>query len=149
MPSGAALRLIAEGALQRLIPTGVPARLKSGWLPAKVQPYLRWRWAAIAVVTLVSFLFLALQDSIGFNLERNAYAAIDRQARKGDETAKSSAEPGASKMIAVSRGIMEQAVVRTFWYRCAFWFYFWALVFTFITMLADLRRPSPRIDLLF
>jgi hypothetical protein len=132
-----------------LVIAGVAVGYTHRWLPPKVQPYLRWRWAALALVTLVSFLFLALQDSIGFNLERNAYAAIDRQARKADETAKSSTEPGASKMIAVSRGLMEQAVVRTFWYRCAFWFYFWALMFTFITMLADLRRPSPRIDLLF
>jgi hypothetical protein len=68
-----------------------------------------------------------------------------------DESAKTASDAGASKTVAIWRGILEQAVVRTFWYRCAFWFYFWALVFVFITMLADLRspRPSPRIDLLF
>jgi hypothetical protein len=122
-----------------------------GFVPPKVQPYLRWRWAAAALVTLVSFLFLVLQDSIGFNLERNDLAAIDRLTRKMDESAKTASDAGASKTVAIWRGILEQAVVRTFWYRCAFWFYFWALVFVFITMLADLRspRPSPRIDLLF
>jgi hypothetical protein len=128
----------------------VAAGYVHGLLPPKVQPYLRWRWAALAVVTLVCFLLLVLQDSIGFNLERNDQAAIDRVTRKLEETAKTSSDAGALKP-AIARGILEQAVVRTFAYRCAFWFYFWSLVFVFITMLADLRspRPSPRIDLLF
>ena len=122
------------------------------FLPPKVQPYLRWRWAALALVTLLSFLFLALQDSIGFNLERNAHAAIDRQARKMEETAKTATDSvSATKLVTVYRGVMDESIRRTFWFRCAFWFYFWALVFVFINMLADLRspRPSPRIDLLF
>jgi hypothetical protein len=121
-----------------------------GMLPPSVQPYLRWRWAAVALVTLVCFLLLALQHSIGFNLERNNLAAIDRLARRLDEQSKTSPDPGASKAVAIVRGTLEQAVVRTFWYRCAYWFYFWAMVFAFITMLADLRspRPAPRIDLL-
>ena len=46
-------------------------------------------------------------------------------------------------------GQMSQALVRTFWYRCAFWFHFWALVFVFTTMLASVRKPCPRVEVLY
>jgi hypothetical protein len=143
--------LLAFLANSFLIVAAVAVAYVHGFLPPKVQPYLRWRWAAVALVTLLCFLLLILQDSVGFNLERNDLAAIDRVTRKMDEAAKSSSDLGAAKRVAIERGVFEQAVVRTFWYRCAFWFYFWALVFVFITMFADLRspRPSPRVDLLF
>lgn len=120
-------------------------------LPPKIQPYIRWRWPALALALLLGFFFMLLQDAIGFNMERNASAAIERQVRQLDEDARKDAsnEPARSRLVAMTRGVLEQAVVRTFWYRCAWWFYFWALVFVFVTMLADLRRPSPRVDLLF
>jgi hypothetical protein len=124
------------------------------FLPPKVQPYLRWRWALAALVSLLGFFVFFLQDAIGFNFERSIYAAINKKSSDALEDARKTVPadqlPHRTKLINMARGLHEQAVVRTFWYHCVWWFYFGAVIFLFITMLADLRspRPSPRIDLL-
>jgi hypothetical protein len=130
------------------------------YLPPSLYPYFRWRWAAAAVATLVAFAVLLLQGAVGFSLEGRAHAAVNKVAqqieaewsKKQKEGALKDMEPAEiPKEVAIFRGTNQQAIVRTFWYRCAFWFHFWALVFVFITMLADLRtpRPAPRVDLLW
>jgi hypothetical protein len=125
-----------------------------------LQPYLRWRWAAATLVTLLSFAFLFLQNAVGFGLERRAHDAVNEVAKKNDEDWTKNQTKGdyedmrASEIpteVAIFRGMYQQAIVRTFWYRCAFWFHFWALVFVFATMMFELRgpRPNPRVDVLW
>jgi hypothetical protein len=128
------------------------------FLPPKVQPFLRWRWALVALVGLLGFFFLLLQDAIGFNLEQSVHSAIRKEFDKRDEARNSEdfkklpAEQQATQIKEnnIERGISEQAVVQRSAYRSVWWLYFWSVAFLFITMLADLRspRPSPRIDLL-
>jgi hypothetical protein len=129
-------------------------------LPPAVQPYWRWRWPAAAAATLFTFALLLLQSTVGFGLERRALDAVDKVANKKEaEWTKGQKDGLYPEMEAreipmealIFRGVNQQAIVRTFWFRCAFWFHFWALVFVVVTMLAELRapRPAPRVDLLW
>jgi len=136
------------------------AEYSRGFLPPAVHQYLSWRWAAAALVTLVAFAMLLLQDSVGFNLERSAHDAVNKVTKKYEddwtEQQKLGAFPGMEAKevptdVLIFRGTYEQAIVQTFSYRCAFWFHFWALVFVVGTMLTELRwqRPCPRVDVLW
>jgi len=111
-------------------------------LPPAVLKYFPWRWAILSAVTLVAFFVLLLQDLTGFSLERRATDAVNKVTKTSDEF---------SKETAILRGTYQQAIVRTFWYRLAFWLHFWALFFAFVTMLANVRtpQPCPRVDLLW
>jgi hypothetical protein len=97
---------------------------------------------------------------VGFNLERRAAEAVNKVANKTNDDLtilqtkgrlQHMAAAEIPKEVAIFRGTLQEAIVRTFWYRCAFWLHFWALLFVFVTMLADLRRPRPcpRVDLLW
>jgi len=132
------------------------------FLPPKIQQYARWRWPALAIVTLVSFAFLLLFNLRGFPFEQQANAdlekQIDRQNKaladleKLSKTSRSDAEIAKTKKVeAIERGMLHQSVVHTRWYCWAFWLHFWALVFVVVTMLAELRapRPCPRVDLVW
>ena len=54
-------------------------------------------------------------------------------------------------LLRVGHWFTDAALGRTFAYRCAFWFQFWALVLAVLMMLSELRgpRPAPRIDVLY
>jgi hypothetical protein len=129
-------------------------------LSPALQPFLRWRWAATAIVTLLAFAVLFLQDAVGFGLERRAHDAVNDVAKKNEDDWTKRQKLGEypdmdpreiPTEVKIFRGMFEQAIVRTIWYRCAFWFHFWALVFVFLTMLMELRgpRPNPRVDVMW
>jgi hypothetical protein len=129
-------------------------------LPPVVQPFLRWRWAAAALATLLAFAILFLQNTVGFGLQRRAHDAVNDVAKKNEEDWTKRQKQGEypdmdpreiPTEVEIFRGMYQQAIVQTFWYRCAFWFHFWALVFVFVTMLMELRgpRPNPRVDVLW
>ncbi len=125
-----------------------------------VKKFLPWRWPALAAVTMLAVLALLLQDAVGLSLERRASEAVTKVGKKNEEDLIKKQKEGALKDMeaveipkeaAMQRGVFQQAIERTFWYRCVFWLQIWALVFALLTMLADLRapRPCPRIDLLW
>jgi hypothetical protein len=130
------------------------------YLPLALKPYVRWRWAAATLLTVVSFALLLLQSTVGFSLERRAGDAVSKVTQsKADEWNKMQKEGELKGMeareipveVEIFRGTYQKAFVRTFWYRCAFWFHFWALIFVCLTMLGDLRgaKPCPRVDVLW
>jgi hypothetical protein len=130
------------------------------YLPPIVKQYAKWRWPALALVTFGTFAILLLTDLLGFSFEHRLNDANDKASKTSqeifDKVAKGSKLSERevmvqNKMIAIKSGEEHQAVVRTFWYRSVFWLQFWALVFVFATMLAELRtpRPCPRVDLLW
>jgi hypothetical protein len=125
-------------------------------LPPVALKYLQWGWPAVAVVTLLAFALLLLQSAVGFSLERRASEAVDKVTKKNEEDwNKMQAEASFFKEIpaevAIFRGTYQQAIVRTAWFRWAFWLHFFALVFIVVTVLAELRgpRPNPRVDVLW
>jgi hypothetical protein len=120
-------------------------------IPPALQPYLRWRWPVVALLTLGTFAFLLLQDSIGFGVERQGAVIVEKEMKKLTDARKEARSNREAKEQAIIRGAMEKTYVRTSWYRWAFWLHFWAVVFVVVTMLADLRspRPCPRVDLLW
>jgi hypothetical protein len=121
------------------------------YIPPNFHKYLRWRWAAVAVVTLLTFSVLLLHDMIGFGLIRRGIDQTETKFKQLKDDLGSNATKEQVKILQVSKSVAQTSLVRTFWYRCAFWSHFWALLFVILTMLADLRspRPSPRIDVLF
>jgi hypothetical protein len=124
-------------------------------VPQTVLQYLPWRWTAVAVVTLVTFALLLLQSAVGFRLERNANEAVSKVSQDLEKTWKEVRPASEAQDIeveaAIFRGTHQQGIVRTFWYGCAFWFHFLALVFAFLVMLMEVRgqRPPPRVDVLW
>jgi hypothetical protein len=117
------------------------------FVPPQVEKFTRWRWVAVAVVALLSFFVLLLQDVIPFSLESRAADAVDKEFRK-DDSGGSAASAIDRKHQTVIRNFLVQFVSRTAWYRWAFWLHFWALVFCVVVMLANLRYPAPcpRVD---
>jgi hypothetical protein len=117
-------------------------------LPAMLQPYVSWRWPVLALITVVVYGLLQLNDYVGFNLHRRAMEDIDAIARRRDQAATTADE---KLEIRRQRGELLRSLEETYWYRSARRLYFLAVLFAALTMLAELRspRPCPRVDLLY
>jgi hypothetical protein len=116
----------------------------SKYLPPNVEKFTRWRWVVVAAVALLTFLVMLLQDVVPFSLESRGADMIEKSTKVEEGT------PAAvRKYMDVGRSAARHFITRTTWYRWAFWFNFWALVFSVLVMLALLRYPGPppRIDL--
>jgi hypothetical protein len=102
----------------------------------------------LALVTLVVFGLMQINDSLGFKLQRRAEDEIERITKRSEDATNNI---DVKLDIRRQKGELQQALTVTWWYRTARRLHFLALLFAFITMLAELRapRPCPRIDLLY
>jgi hypothetical protein len=121
------------------------------YLPPQAEKFTRWRWVAVAVVTLLTFFVFLLQDVIPFSMESRVADAADKQAKALEEMASQAGgeTEKTRRYTPVLRSEIVGHVHTTMWFRWVRWLHFWALVFSVLVMLAGLRhpRPCPRVDL--
>lgn len=132
--------LLTVGAV--LIDTGI---VSAQTLPPNLQGLLRWRWAAVAALNLLVFLFLFLQTLLGFSVE----SKIVEKAREQLKTAgKTTAD---TKQAQAKYGMLVQNVSRTFYLTLVFWLHVLAVIGAWTTYCIHDRggKPDPKLELVW
>ncbi len=113
-------------------------------IPPNLQPLLRWRWAAVAGLNVVVFLFLALQILLGFSLESQVVTRAATVTKVNEVTGTL-----AKKQAQVDYGVKIAVVSKTYALWLAFWLHVLAAIGAVTAFCLHDRpgKPLPRLEL--
>jgi ABC-type Fe3+ transport system permease subunit len=114
-------------------------------LPPGIQQAIPMRWGIVAAANLVLFLFLALQLLVGFGMESNYRAWVEKNV--GPQGAKTTPE---IKVRDADQGLALSALRYTFWQRLVVLLHLIAVTGSLLMFWIDRRgsnRPLPHVDL--
>lgn len=116
-------------------------------LPPQVEKLLPWRWAIVAALNLILFLFLALQVLLGFSLDSQYSDWVEKEGKR--EVVENPTSQQRKEAEAHQGKLLEQ-LHHTFWLRLVVLLHLIALVGSFLMFWIDRRgthRPLPKLEL--
>ncbi|MGH7221911.1 MAG: hypothetical protein ACRELF_01640, partial [Gemmataceae bacterium] len=116
-------------------------------LPPQVEQLLPWRWGIVAAANLILFLFLGLQVLLGFSLDSQYTAWVDKQMKR---EAKDNPTTEQRKLTEAYRGEKMAVLHHTFWLRLVILLHLVAIgsaVLMFWINQRGTHRPLPKWEL--
>jgi hypothetical protein len=118
-------------------------------LPPQIQQLMPWRWAIVAGLNGLLFLFLAIQLVLNFSLENNLEEWFDSKSALQKKEGKNTPERLQAK---AERGLFVDSLERTTWLKLSVVLQLLALLCALLVFWLDKRKdvkPPPRLQLMW